>query len=64
MSSHESPADIKPEFTRQSEKESICMYCFQTIRTDGYAPLEYVEDIHADVCLARQNFPARYYGLL
>jgi hypothetical protein len=63
MSSHES-TDTKPEFTRQSERESICMYCFQTIRTDGHVPLEYVEDIHADVCLARQSYPARYYGLL
>jgi len=63
MSSHES-TDTKPEFTRQSERESICMYCFQTIRTDRYAPLEYVEDIHADVCLARRDFPARYHGLM
>jgi len=63
MSSHES-TDTKPEFTRQSERESICMYCSQTITTDRYAPLEYVEDIHADVCLARQSYAARYYGLV
>jgi len=63
MSSHESP-EKRPEFTRQSETESICMYCSQTIRTDRYAPLEYVEDIHSDVCLARRDFPARYFGLM
>jgi hypothetical protein len=62
MSSPESP-DTKPEFIRRSESESICRYCSQTVRTDGYAPLEYVEDIHADVCLSRQNFSARYHGL-
>jgi hypothetical protein len=59
MSSQE-PSETKPDFTRRSESESICMYCFQTVRTDGYAPLEYVEDIHADVCLSRRNVSLRY----
>jgi len=59
MSNQESH-QIKPEFARRSETESICMYCLQTIRTDRYAPLEYVEDIHADVCLVRQGSPVRY----
>ena len=36
------------------------MYCFATIRTDQYAPLEYLEDIHADVCLMRQGSTVRY----
>jgi len=36
------------------------MYCFQTIRTDRYAPLEYVEDIHADVCLQKPTSCVRY----
>ena len=45
MSSQNSP-DTKPEFTRRSDTEGVCMCCFQTIKTDRYAPLEYVEDIH------------------
>jgi len=36
------------------------MCCFQTIRTDRYAPLEYVENIHADVCLMRPSSAVRY----
>jgi hypothetical protein len=59
MSSQES-LDKKPEFTRRSETESICTCCSQTIRADGYAPLEYVEDIHADVCLMRPGSAVRY----
>jgi len=59
MSSQEFP-ETKPQFTRRSETESICMYCFQTIRTDRYAPLEYVEDIHADVCLQKPTSCVRY----
>jgi len=51
---------LNPRFTRKSEAESICMYCFQTIRTDRYAPLEEVEDIHADVCLQNPHSFVRY----
>ena len=58
MSNQESP-ETKPEFTRRSETESICVSCFQTIKTDRYAPLEYVEDIHADVCLMRAGSAVR-----
>ena len=60
MSNQESP-EQNPQFARQSERESICTYCSQTIKTDQYAPLEYVEDIHADVCLFRE--PGRYDSL-
>jgi hypothetical protein len=59
MSSQESP-DTKPQFTRRSEAESICTYCFTTVRTDRYTPLEEAEDIHADVCLQKPNSPLRY----
>jgi hypothetical protein len=52
--------DPEPKFTRRSEKESICVYCFLTIRADSYTPLEYVEDIHADVCLVRPDSAVRY----
>ncbi len=47
--------DQQPRFTRRSETESICMFCFGTVRTDRYVPLEDVEDIHADVCLVRPD---------
>ncbi|MGO9515440.1 MAG: hypothetical protein ACLPND_00185 [Candidatus Korobacteraceae bacterium] len=56
-------SDTNSQFTRKSEKESICTYCFQTIKTDRYAPLEKVEDIHADVCLSKPNFAQRYFLL-
>jgi hypothetical protein len=62
MNNQESP-DTKPDFTCRSETESICTYCSQTIKTDRFTPLEYVEDIHADVCLFRQSSPARYDSL-
>lgn len=48
------------QFTRRSETESICMFCFLTIRADLCVPLEDVEDIHADVCLMRPDSAVRY----
>jgi len=59
MSSQEFP-ETKPQFTRRSETESICMYCFQTVKTDRYTPLEEAEDIHADVCLNKPGSALRY----
>jgi len=59
MSSHDS-LDKEPEFTRRSETESVCTCCSQSIRADRYTPLEYVEDIHADVCLMRLGSAVRY----
>ena len=59
MSTPGQPAPSQ-EFTRKSEAESVCMYCQQTIRTDRYAPLEEVEDIHADVCLQKPRSGAGY----
>ena len=58
MSSQE--PDKNSQFTRKSERESVCMYCFQTVKTDRYAPLEKAEDIHADVCLNKPTSPPRY----
>ena len=49
-----------PAFTRKSPKESICMFCFLTIQSDRYTPIEEVEDIHADVCLVKPGSPVRY----
>ena len=59
MSSPEN-ADPQPTFSRRSEEESICMFCFLTIRADKYIPLEDAEEIHADVCLAKPDSPVRY----
>jgi len=38
------------EFTRRSDKDSICMMCFQTVRPDRYTSLEQAEREHAAVC--------------
>ena len=56
----EQQSDTNSQFTRKSDKESICTYCFQTVKTDRYAPLEKAEDIHADVCLSKPDFAQRY----
>ena len=50
----------KQDFTPKSETESICMHCFQTVRTDCYTPLEEAERIHSDVCLAQVESAVRY----
>ena len=57
MSDEESPA--KPEFTRKSDTESICMHCFQKVQTDRWTPLEVAEDIHADVCIKSDDSAVR-----
>jgi hypothetical protein len=36
------------------------MFCFQSIRTDGWTPLEVAEDIHSEVCVQRDDFAVRY----
>jgi len=53
-------SNANPEFTRQSETESVCTHCSGTVKTDRFAPLEVVESIHADVCLHKPMTPARY----
>ena len=58
MSSLRNPDPQK--FTRRSETESVCMFCFATIRTDRFVPLEEAEDIHADLCLLRPDSAVRY----
>ncbi len=63
MSSPGNPDPQSIRFTRQSETESTCMSCFQTVRTDRYVPLEAAEDIHADVCLVKPE-PSAHYVLL
>ena len=59
MSDRQSPP-LNPEFTRQSETESVCVHCRGTVKTDRYAPLEKAESIHSDVCLHKPASPVRY----
>jgi len=60
MSAPQNP-DLQPkQFTRRSETESICRFCFQTVTADRYVPLEEAENIHADVCLIRPDSAVRY----
>ncbi len=49
-----------PKFTRKSETESICMFCFSTVRGDQYKTLEDAEDIHVNICLLRPDSALRY----
>ncbi len=44
---HETPED---QFTRRSETESICMFCFATVRSVTSAYLELAEDLHSQTC--------------
>jgi hypothetical protein len=53
-------SDPQPTFTRRSEKESVCVFCFLTIRSDDYTTLQDAEEIHADVCLVRPDSAVRY----
>lgn len=52
------PQNMK--FTRRSETESVCNFCFVTLRADRYMPIEVSEEIHADVCLLRLDSPVDY----
>ncbi|HUI84185.1 MAG TPA: hypothetical protein VL240_08175 [Candidatus Binatia bacterium] len=52
--------DPQPTFTRRSEKESICTYCFLPIRGDEYMTLDEAERIHAEICLFRPASALRY----
>jgi len=47
----------KDEYMRKSEKESICLSCYESVRADRYTPLEEAENIHSEVCLMRQDHP-------
>jgi hypothetical protein len=47
----------KVEYTRKSEKESICLSCYNTVRADRYTALEEAEHIHSEVCLMRTDHP-------
>jgi hypothetical protein len=47
----------KDDYTRKSEKESICLSCYMTVRSDRYTALEEAEHIHSEVCLMRAEHP-------
>ena len=47
----------KDEYTRKSEKESICLSCYASVRADRYTPLEEAEHVHSEVCLMREDHP-------
>jgi hypothetical protein len=39
------------DFTRRSETESICMYCFAKVRVTKHEPLESAERDDAFICM-------------
>jgi len=47
----------KPEFTRRSDTESICMVCYLTVRVELPDDLEIEERIHASVCSGKPDEP-------
>jgi len=49
--------DSGPRFEPKSEKESICLCCFSTVRADRYTPLAVVQEIHLDLCLMGDRPP-------
>lgn len=52
-----STANVQDEYTRKSDKESICLSCYASVRADRYTPLEEAEHIHTEVCLMRSDYP-------
>ena len=47
----------KDEYTRKSEKGSVGLSCYGSVRADRYTPIEEAEHIHSEVCLMRQEHP-------
>jgi hypothetical protein len=52
-----SPKPQPETFTRRSDKESVCISCLSVVKADRYQPIEVAEDIHSDLCLARDFLP-------
>ena len=52
-------ATPEPDFTRRSGTESVCMWCYATIRVKTPDLLENEEHIHASVCIQRPDSPFR-----
>ena len=55
------PSRIEPEpdFTRRSSTESICMWCYLTVRAIKPELLEIEERIHSSSCIQRPDGPFR-----
>jgi len=49
--------DPGSRFEPKSEKESICLCCFSTVRADRYTPLAVAQEIHSDLCLMGDRSP-------
>ena len=45
----------KPEFTRRTEADSICMLCYRTVRADRYTSLQQAEREHIALCQPLQG---------
>ncbi len=41
------------EYTRKSETESTCKFCFRTVRSVTPGCLELAEEVHSEFCIAR-----------
>lgn len=46
-------ADPIAGFYRKSKTESICMYCYGTVRGDRFITLEQAQELHSIACLMR-----------
>jgi len=49
----------QPEFIRRSDTESICMWCFMTLRVKQPEHLKQDELLHASLCIQRPDGPIR-----
>ena len=52
-------SESEPEFTRRSDTESICMWCFMTVRVTTPDDLANEEREHAATCIQRPEFVPR-----
>ncbi len=58
MSERKNGETPEKEFTQRSETESICMFCFATVRSRIPEHLRLAQDVHSQVCPARFWEPA------
>jgi hypothetical protein len=49
------------EYTLRSEIESICMFCFATVRSRIPEQLRLAQDVHSQVCPARFSESSTQY---
>ncbi len=53
------PSKPETEFTRRSGTESICMWCYATVRVKMADDLTSEEHEHAAICIQRPDSPFR-----